>query len=57
MNCAGVAFGVARLSEAVRTSHGQPAGAIREAVLSSLRKYIGGQHLLDDVSLLVIKPA
>jgi PAS domain S-box-containing protein len=56
-NCAGVAFGVERLSEAVRTSHEKPAGAIREAVLSSLRKYIGGQHLLDDVSLLVIKPA
>jgi PAS domain S-box-containing protein len=57
MNCAGVAFGVERLCEAVRTSHVKPAGAIREAVLSSLRKYIGGQHLLDDVSLLVIKPA
>jgi hypothetical protein len=41
----------------VRTSHVKPAGAIREAVLSSLRKYIGGQYLLDDVSLLVIKPA
>jgi PAS domain S-box-containing protein len=57
MNCTGVAFGVDRLSEAVRTSHGKPAGAIRDAVLSSLRKYIGDQHLLDDVSLLVIKPA
>jgi PAS domain S-box-containing protein len=57
MNCAGVTFGIERLSEAVRSSHGQPAGAIREAVLSSLREYIGGQHLLDDVSLLVIKPA
>lgn len=56
-DCAGVAFGIERLSEAVRTSHEKPAGAIREAVLSSLRKYIGGQHLLDDVSLLVIKPA
>jgi len=57
MNCAGVAFGVERLCDAVRTSHVKPAGAIREAVLSSLRKYIGGQHLLDDVSLLVIKSA
>jgi serine phosphatase RsbU (regulator of sigma subunit) len=57
MNCAGVAFGVERLSEAVRTNHGQPADAIRQGVLSSLREYIGGQHLLDDVSLLVIKPA
>jgi serine phosphatase RsbU (regulator of sigma subunit) len=57
MNCAGVAFGVERLSEAVRTNHGQPADAIRQGVLRSLREYIGGQHLLDDVSLLVIKPA
>jgi phosphoserine phosphatase RsbU/P len=57
MNCDGVTFGIERLSEAVRTSHGRPAGAIREAVLSSLRKYIGGQRLLDDISLLVIKPA
>jgi PAS domain S-box-containing protein len=56
INCAGVTFGIERLSEAVRTSHGQPADAIREAVLSSLREYIGGQHLLDDISLLVIKP-
>jgi PAS domain S-box-containing protein len=57
INCAGVAFGIGRLSEAVRTSHQKPACAIREAVLSCLRKYIGTQHLLDDVSLLVIKPA
>jgi PAS domain S-box-containing protein len=57
MNDAGVAFGVDRLSEVVRSSHQQPAGAIREAVLSSLRKYIESQHLLDDVTLLVIKPA
>jgi PAS domain S-box-containing protein len=57
MNCAGVAFGVERLSEAVRASHRQPARAIRDAVLTSLRSYVDGQHLLDDVSLLVIKPA
>jgi PAS domain S-box-containing protein len=57
INCTGIAFGVDRLSEAVMTSHGKPAGAIRDVVLSSLRKYIGDQQLLDDVSLLVIKPA
>lgn len=57
MNGVGVAYGIDRLSEAVRISHGQPAEAIRRAVLSSLREYIGGQHLLDDISLLVIKPA
>jgi PAS domain S-box-containing protein len=57
VNDAGVAFGLERLSEVVRTSHRQPAGAIREAVLSSLRNYTEGQTLLDDVTLLVIKPA
>jgi PAS domain S-box-containing protein len=56
MNGAGVAFGVGRLCEAVVTSHQKTAGAIRDAVLSSLRKYVDGQSLLDDVSLLVIKP-
>jgi PAS domain S-box-containing protein len=57
MNCAGAAFGIERLSAAVKTAHAQPAGAIREAVLGSLREYVGGQSLLDDISLLVIKPA
>jgi PAS domain S-box-containing protein len=56
-NCAGVAFGIGRLSEAIRNSHQKSACVIREAVLHSLRKYIGGQHLHDDVTLLVIKPA
>jgi serine phosphatase RsbU (regulator of sigma subunit) len=56
VNHAGVAFGLERLSEAVRTSHRQPAGAIREAVLNSLRNYTEGRNLLDDVTLLVIKP-
>ena len=57
MNCAGVTYGIERLSEAVKASHGQSSGAIREAVLGSLHEHIGGQRLLDDISLLVIKPA
>jgi PAS domain S-box-containing protein len=57
VNHAGVAFGLERLCAAIRTSHRQPAGAIREAVLNSLRSYTEGQSLLDDVTLLVIKPA
>jgi PAS domain S-box-containing protein len=56
MNCASVPFGVERLCEAVRRSHGRPADSIRKAVLNSLREYTGGQELLDDISLLVIKP-
>jgi PAS domain S-box-containing protein len=57
VNSMGIAYGLERLSEALKASHKQPAETIREAVLSSLREYIGDQHLLDDISLLVIKPA
>jgi PAS domain S-box-containing protein len=57
MNGANVPFGIERVCEAVKTSHGQPAHSVREAVLRSLREHIGGQDLLDDVSLLVVKPA
>jgi PAS domain S-box-containing protein len=56
-NCASLPFGVERLCEAVKASHGLAADAIRKAVLCSLRKHIGSQDLLDDISLLVIKPA
>jgi sigma-B regulation protein RsbU (phosphoserine phosphatase) len=56
INSTGFTYGIERLSEAVKDSHGKPAEGIREAVLRSLREYIGGQHLLDDISLLVIKP-
>jgi len=41
----------------LKRSHSQPASRIRETVLQSLRDYIGVQQLLDDVSLLVVKPA
>jgi serine phosphatase RsbU (regulator of sigma subunit) len=57
VNCAGVTYGIERLSAIVKASYEQPAEGIREAVLSSLREYVGEQHLLDDISLLVIKPA
>jgi sigma-B regulation protein RsbU (phosphoserine phosphatase) len=56
-NSAGGLFGIERLAEAVRSSHTQPADAIRQAVLGSLRKYVGDECLWDDISLLVIKPA
>jgi PAS domain S-box-containing protein len=57
INCANVPFGVERVCEVLRSSHGQPAYSVREAVLRSLREHIGGQDLLDDISLLVVKPA
>jgi PAS domain S-box-containing protein len=57
INSAGVAYGIDRLCEIVRVSHRLLADGIRKAVLNSLREYIGGQRLLDDISLLVIKHA
>ena len=55
INCANVPFGVERVCEVLRASHGQPAYSVREAVLRSLREHIGGQDLLDDISLLARK--
>jgi sigma-B regulation protein RsbU (phosphoserine phosphatase) len=57
INNTGVTYGIERLAEAVRVSHEQPSREIREAVLRNLREYIGGQGLVDDISILVIKPA
>ena len=57
VNGEGDTYGIERLCEAVKTCHRRPATAIRESVLSNLHEYIGGRQLLDDVSLLVIKPA
>jgi PAS domain S-box-containing protein len=57
INKVGVTYGIERLAEAIRISHQQPSKGIREAVMLNLREHIGGQELLDDISLLVIKPA
>jgi PAS domain S-box-containing protein len=57
INNVGVTYGIERLAEAIRSSHGQPSKGIREAVLRNFREHIKGQDLLDDISLLVIKPA
>jgi sigma-B regulation protein RsbU (phosphoserine phosphatase) len=57
INNVGVTYGIERLAEAVRSSHERPSRGIREAVLRNLRDHIEGQELLDDISLLVIKPA
>jgi PAS domain S-box-containing protein len=56
-NRANVPFGVERICEILKRSHGKPAHAVREAVLCSLREHIGDQALLDDISLLVVKPS
>jgi PAS domain S-box-containing protein len=56
-NGANIPFGVERICEILKQSHGQPAHAVREAVLGSLREHIGDHALLDDISLLVVKPS
>ena len=53
----GVAFGIERLSEVLRTSHDKCSREIREAVMERLHEYTAGLQSLDDMSLLVIKPA
>ena len=55
IDCFGVTYGINRLAEAVRQSHHEPAEGIREAILRNLREYIGGQPLLDDLTLVVVK--
>jgi sigma-B regulation protein RsbU (phosphoserine phosphatase) len=56
VNSAGMTYGLERLAEALRTHHDKPAEGIREAVLKDLREFIGARHLLDDISLLIVKP-
>jgi PAS domain S-box-containing protein len=56
-NCAGISYGIERLCEVLKASHRLTVDRIREAVRSSLREYTGGRDLLDDISLLVVKPA
>jgi PAS domain S-box-containing protein len=56
-NCAGICYGIERLCDVLKANHKQTVGTIREAVRSSLREYTGGQALLDDISLLVVKPS
>lgn len=53
----GAAFGIERLSEVLRTSRDKCSGEIREAVMDRLHEYTAGLQSLDDMSLLVIKPA
>lgn len=57
IDCAGATYGIERLSNAVREAHNLPAREIREAILSNMREYVGTQKLLDDVSILVVKPS
>jgi PAS domain S-box-containing protein len=56
INPSGASYGIERLCEVVKASHRQTVGEIREAVRNSLRAYRGGQTLLDDISLLIVKP-
>jgi PAS domain S-box-containing protein len=56
INSAGLSYGIERLCEVVKACHRQTVGEIRAAVRNSLREFRGVQTLLDDISLLVVKP-
>ncbi len=53
----GSMFGIERLCSEVQKNHKLPAENIRNAVIASVREFMGGRPALDDISLLVIKPA
>ncbi len=57
INGAGTAYGIERLCQSILDSSSNPSEGIRKAVLADLNAYIGDQRLLDDISLLIVKPS
>jgi PAS domain S-box-containing protein len=56
MNSVGATYGVDRLARAIADSGGDSAGGICTSVRNSVKQYVGNTVLLDDMSLLVVKP-
>lgn len=56
VNGEGVCFGIDQLSRVIAENYQEPSETIREAVLATLRSHVGCQQLLDDISMLVVKP-
>jgi serine phosphatase RsbU (regulator of sigma subunit) len=54
-NMADEQYGLERLCEVVRQHWVHPAEAIKEAVVSDVRRYIGQQTVYDDITLVVAK--
>jgi sigma-B regulation protein RsbU (phosphoserine phosphatase) len=54
-NEAGDSYGLERLCEVARTHWAKPAEAIKEAVVTDVRAFIGQQKVYDDLTLLVVK--
>ena len=48
-------YGLERLCKVVKEHWSQSAEAIKDAVVSTVRQYIGQQTVYDDITLLVIK--
>ncbi len=54
-NSSGLLYGIDRLCAVVQTHQQGSATAIRDAVIADVRRHIGSQKLLDDITLLVLK--
>jgi sigma-B regulation protein RsbU (phosphoserine phosphatase) len=54
-NMANEQYGLERLCEVVRTHWDKPAEGIKDAVVSDVTEYIGGQVVYDDITLVVAK--
>jgi PAS domain S-box-containing protein len=56
MNSAGIIYGIERLCALLEASYEKTAAGICEAIRTNVYQYTGDQTLLDDISLLVVKP-
>ena len=54
-NMDGEHYGLDRLCETVHAYWSQPAEAIKEAVVTDVRRHIGEQKIYDDITLVVVK--
>lgn len=54
-NLQGDQYGLERLCEVVCAYWGQPSGAIKDAIVSDVRRHIGEQEVYDDITLVIVK--
>jgi serine phosphatase RsbU (regulator of sigma subunit) len=47
-------FGPQRLLETARSNSGRPAGAVQDAVLAEVRRFVGGAPQFDDITVMVV---
>jgi serine phosphatase RsbU (regulator of sigma subunit) len=54
-NAAGKQYGLERLCAVMRQHWGQPAEAVKDAVVADVRRHIGDHKVYDDITLVVVK--